>query len=380
MEEKELYEQVSLAVKHFEDLPDPRLDRSKQYPLIEIIVIALSAVLSEAESFYDIASFGEMKKDWLKQFIALKEGVPSHDTFNRVFSLIDPMHFQTCVLDWVRSVIGGSLTAEDVLAIDGKQIRASAGSEMKAVHMLNVWSHQHGLCLSSCAIEDKTNEITHIPSIIDTLSLLQLAGCIVTVDALNTQRNVATRIKEHDAEYVMALKGNQGTLLEDVKWLFENVEDEDLASSAFTQERNRGRDEYRFCAVIDDLDYLSSHDWPHLSTVAKVVSERTVKAKTSFETRYYLCSFKPDAARLLEIIRAHWEIENKLHWTLDVVFNEDHHDYANRVGVENMAVLRQLALNLLQLDKSIGSLKGKRKKAAWDDSFRAQLLLNLMPD
>ena len=213
--------QLRLAVVHFGDMPDPRIERSKQHSLVNIVTIALSAVIAGAESFYEIESFGRMKQSWLEEFLELENGIPSHDTFNRVFSLLDPTHFQACALDWVRAVLGGTLGAGDVLSVDGKQLRGSARAELSAVHMLNVWSHRHGLCLTSAAVDGKSNEITSVPGILDTLSLLEIAGCTVTVDALNTQREIAKRVKEYKADYVMALKGNQGTLFEDVKWLFE---------------------------------------------------------------------------------------------------------------------------------------------------------------
>ena len=339
MEDEQLYDQVRLAVAHFEVMVDPRIERSKQYPLLEVIVIALSAVLSEAESFYEIAAFGETKKTWLKQFLPLENGTPSHDTFRRVFSLLEPTQFQACVLDWIRAVIGGGLSTEDIVSIDGKQLCGSASETLRAVHMLNVWSHSHGLCLTSTSVDGKTNEITHVPGILDTLSLLDLAGCIVTVDALNTQRDVAAKVKELKAEYVMALKGNQGTLLEDVQWLFEQANSETMENSFETHERSRGRDEWRQASVLSNLDYLEHHAWPGLECIAKVSSKRTLKGKTSYELRYYLCSFKAQAEKLLHAVRAHWEIENKLHWSLDVVFDEDNHTYRDRCGAENMSVL-----------------------------------------
>lgn len=367
-----------MAVLHFKDLPDPRVERSKQHSLVDIVSIALSAVIAGAGSFYEIESFGHTKRDWLEKFLELKNGVPSHDTFNRVFSLLEPTHFQACALDWVRAVIGGTLSAGDVLAVDGKQLCGSANAELRAVHMLNVWSHQHGLCLTSTAVDGKSNEITSLPGLLDTLSLLEIAGCLVTVDALNTQREVAKRVKAHSAEYVMALKGNQGTLFEDVVWLFET--EHRASENVFeTCERNRGRDEVRHCTVLDELDYLETHQWPSLKSVAKVRCERTLKGKTTQEVRYYLCSFKAEAAKVLHAVRSHWEVENKLHWTLDVVFGEDQHDYAQRRGAENMSVLRQFALNLIKQDGSKGSLKGKRKKAAWDDDFRTRILKGLNP-
>lgn len=379
-EDEQLYEQVRLAVQHFGSMPDPRIERSKQYPLVEIIVIALSAVLSAGESFYEIAAFGETKQAWLKQFLPLAQGVPSHDTFRRVFSLLDPKAFEACLLSWVQDVIGGSLSAEDVLAIDGKQLRGSGDGKLKAVHMLNVWSQQHGLCLSSTAVETKTNEITQMPELLDTLALLDVTGCIVTVDALNTQRAIATKVTDHQADYVMALKGNQASLLEDVVWLFEQVENDTPDNSFETHERSRGRDEWRHCQVITELDYLAEHDWPGLASIAKVSSTRTCKGKTTSEVRYYLCSFSAQAEQLLSVVRSHWEIENKLHWTLDVVFAEDAHSYRDRRGAENMSIMRKFAFNLLKNEPSKGSLKGKRKRAAWDDEFRASVLKRLKPN
>lgn len=356
--------QLRLAVEHFAEMPDPRVERTRQHPLVNVVVIALCAVLAEADSFYDIAEFGRIKKDWLARFLDLENGIPSHDTFGRVLARLDPMHFQSCFLDWVRSTIGGSLTAEDVLAIDGKRLCGSARPEVQAVHMLNVWSHQHGLCLSSTSVDGKSNEITAVPGLLDTLSLLDLAGCIITVDALNSQREVASKLLGHDADYVMALKGNQPKLHEDVVWLFEDGLEtgfEGVEHDLYeTSERGHGRIERRQCLVLSELSYLEEHRWPALKSVAKVTCERSLKEKTSTQTRYYLCSLEADAKKILHAVRSHWEVENKLHWTLDVVFGEDAHYYTKDHGPENMAVLRQLALNLLKQDTGKGSLKGKR--------------------
>ena len=383
MDEELATEQLRLAVLHFAALPDPRIERSKQHSLVSIVAVALSAVLAGADSFYEIETFGGTKREWLEGFLELKNGIPSHDTFNRVFSLLDPAQFQSCALSWVRAAIGGRLSAEDVLAIDGKQLRGSVSEHVRAVHMLNVWSHAHGLCLTSTAVDGKSSEISCMPDLLDTLSLLSLAGCTVSVDALNTQRAIAVKVKEHKAEYIMALKQNHPKLHEDVVWLFENVDAELFSNSFETHERSRGRDELRRCTVLADsseLAYLEAHQWPGLESVAKVTSKRTLKGQTTKEARYYLCSFKADAEKLLATVRAHWGVENKLHWTLDVVFAEDAHSYTDRRGAENMSVLRQFALNLLRQEGSEGSLKGKRKRAAWDDAFRARILRGLIPD
>ena len=342
-------EQLRLAVQHFGELPDPRIERSKQHSLVNIVAIALSAVLAGADSFYEIEAFGQTKREWLERFLELKNGIPSHDTFNRVFSLLDPAHFQSCALDWVRAAVGGSLRAEDVLAIDGKQLRGSANETVKAVHMLNVWSHAHGLCLSATAVDGKSNELPHVPGLLDTLSLLGIAGCLVTVDALNTQRDIAVKIKEHKAEYVMALKQNHAKLHEDVAWLFENADAEPLSNTFETRERSRGREELRCCTVLaeaSELAYLEAHKWPGLKSVARVSSERTVKGQTTREVRLYLCSFKAEAEKLPSTVRAHWGVENKLHWTLDVVFGEDAHSYTDRRGAQKHVRLETVLLKL----------------------------------
>jgi predicted transposase YbfD/YdcC len=207
--------------------------------------------------------------------------------------------------------------------------------------MLNVWSHQHGLCLSSTAVEGKTNEITVLPSLLDTLSLLELAGCIVTVDALNTQREVARALEKHGALYVMSLKENQAKLFEDVVWLFEDAREAGFVGIPHqefeTSERGHGRDERRHCVVLSELSYLQEHRWPGLKSIAKLTRERSVRGKSSTETRYYLCSLEADAKKVWHAVRTHWEVENKLHWTLDVIFGEDAHSYAKDHGPQNMA-------------------------------------------
>lgn len=374
-------EQLQMAAMHFAEVVDPRVERSRQHPLVNVIVIALCAVMAEAESFYDIEEFGKVKQEWLSGFLDLKHGIPSHDTFNRVFARLNPAAFQACFFEWVRDAIGGRLSAGDVVSVDGKTLCGSAREELRAVHMLNVWSHQHGLCLTSTAVDGKSNEITTVPGLLDTLSLLELAGCIVTVDALNTQRQVARALERHGASYVMALKENQAKLFEDVVWLFEDACEADYTAipheSFEMSERGHGRLERRHCVVLSELSYLQEHGWPGLKSIAKLTRERSLKGKTTTQTRYYLCSFEADAKKVWHAVRAHWEVENKLHWTLDVVFNEDGHSYAKDHGPENMAVLRQFALNLLSCDVSKGSLKGKRKRAAWDDAYRSLLLLRL---
>lgn len=367
--------QLRLAAAHFSVLDDPRLPRGLNHPLVNIVIIALCAVLSDADSFYDIEDFGRLKRTWLSSFLDLSQGIPSHDTFGRTFARLDPHQFQSCVLDWIRVVLGGSLTPEDVLAIDGKTLRGSAREDVKAIHMLNVWSHRQGLCLMSTAVAGKGNEITALPSLLDTLSVLELAGCIVTVDAMGTQRQVARQLVSLKAHYVMALKANHKYLHEDVTWLFEQTYAFDDVFE--TRERGHGREEIRRCELLSDVSYLDPHGWPGLCSVARVTYQRTVKTHTSVETRIFLSSLNADAQTHLHAVRTHWEVENKLHWTLDVVLGEDGHTYAQDHGPENMAVLRQLALNLLNRDPSTQPLKRKRKQAALSDDYRSSLLARL---
>lgn len=368
-------EMLRQAVASFSVLPDPRADRGQNHPLINIVAIALCAVVSDADSFYDIEDFGHLKRDWLSGFLDLSHGIPAHDTFGRVFSRLDPMHFQACALDWVRTIVSGKLTPGDVIALDGKTLCSSVREDVRAVHMVSAWSHRHGLCLTSTAVDHKSNEITALPSVLDTLSLLKLAGCIVTIDAMGTQREIAQKLVELEAHYVLALKDNQPNLYEDVCELF----DQQTAYDAFeTGERGHGRSETRQCDVISDAAlltvHLQDHDWPGLRSVIKLTSTRTIGDQTSTAERYFVSTLTTSAEHVLSVVRAHWEIENKLHWTLDVIFDEDRHSYAKDHGPENMAVLRHLALNLLRLEPSKTPLKRKRKKAALSDEYRASLL------
>ncbi|HEX7021593.1 MAG TPA: ISAs1 family transposase [Trueperaceae bacterium] len=376
-------DQVRSAVAHFAALPDPRIERTKKHKLLDIVVIALCAVIANAESFVDIEDFGRAKEDWLRKYLELPGGIPSHDTFTRVFARLDPTQWQLCFLDWVRAMVGGKLEG-DTVALDGKSLRGSAGEDERAVHMLNAWSTRHGLCLAQEAVDDKSNEITALPAVIDTLSLLDLSGCTVTVDAMGAQREVARKLQDQEADYLLALKGNQGYLHEDAGEMFEDAEKRsfELEHDFFeTSERGHGRVETRRCWTLPATPDLDDHAWPGLESVALVECERTAGGKTSVEKRYFLTSLEGDARRVLEAVRSHWGIENSLHWVLDVVFGEDGHSYARDHGPENMAVMRQLALNLIKQDTSVrGSLKGKRKRAAWDEDYLAHLLIQLNPN
>lgn len=373
---------VRSAVEHFSALPDPRVERTKKHKLTDIVVIALCAVIANAESFVDIEDFGRAKEEWLRKFLELPAGIPSHDTFTRVFARLDPTQWQLCFLDWVRSVAGGQLSG-DTVALDGKSLRGSAPAGERAVHMLSAWSTRHGLCLAQEAVDGKSNEISALPAVIDTLSLLELSGCIVTIDAMGAQREVARKLQAQEADYVLALKGNQTYLHEDVREMFEDARKRsfEVEHDYFeTSERGHGREEIRRCWTLPATPDLDEHVWPGLASVILVEGERTVGGQTSMEQRYFLTSLAGNARQALAAVRAHWGIENQLHWVLDVVFGEDGHSYARDHGPENMAVMRQLALNLVRRDTSKGSLKGKRKRAGWDEDYLAHLLIQLGPE
>jgi predicted transposase YbfD/YdcC len=349
---------------------------------VDIVTIAIAAVVAGADSFTEIEDFARAKADWPGSFLELPKGIPSHDTYNRVFSKLLPSRWQACFLSWVRQTLNHSLNQEHI-AIDGKQMNGSGAKGYSAVHQVSAWATRRGLALAQLAVEEKGNEITVLPDLIETLDLFDLEGCTVSVDAMGTQREVARLLEDKQAQYLQALKDNQPKLAEDVRWLFEDAGQNWTTRMDFaqSQETAHGREEIRRCWVIAEVDYLQAHQWPGLKAVALVESQRTELArnKTSMEQRYFLLNYTPTAGQALQDIRNHWKVENQLHWVLDVVFNEDLHSLSKDFAPQNFNILRQLALNLIKLDPSKGSIKLKRKRAAWDLPFLQSLLLNLKP-
>ena len=375
-------EQLRQAVSIFSEICDERKPRGLNHSLVNIVTIALCAVMSGADTYPEIQAFGETKKAWLKGFLDLRR-IPDHDTFRRVFARLNPVHFQSSALDWIRQAIGGGLQAGDIVSIDGKRLRGTSADELQGIHMVNVWAARQGLCLSATAVEGKGNEISTLPSVLDTLSLLELAGCVVTLDAMGTQREVAKKLVSFKANYLLALKGNQGSLFEDVHELFEMAlklsEPDDTLSSIETVEQQRAREERRTCWMLPATPYLDHHAWPGLHSVVMVRSQRTIKGITSLEDRYFLSSLPVDAARALQGIRTHWHIENRLHWVLDVAFREDASKTRTDHGPENLATLRRWALNLMRLEGTAGGLARNRKRVGWDDAYRSRLIALLSP-
>ncbi len=367
----------------FADLQDPRREQGRLHKLIDIIAMSISAVISGAETWVDIVDFAKNREAWLRQFLELPNGIPSHDTVARVFQLLDPQELQLGYQNWIRS-IRPVLADGDIVPIDGKTMRRSHDrfQGKSAVHLLHAWSVEAGLVLAQRVVDSKRNEIPEIPEL---LKLLSLKGCIVTLDAMGCQKDIVKSIvSEHGADYVIALKENQGDLRSAVKSLFDYADAHHPRligqySWAEAVGKPRGRVERRICKVLHDADVLTlfreQKGWTGLRTVARLEYDQQVDGKwQSKMTRYFISSVKQDAQQLLHTIRAHWHIENKLHRVLDVTFRQD--DSRIRVGhsPENFAVLQHIALALLKKHPQKISLRRKRLQAAHNDQLRWQIL------
>lgn len=363
--------------KHFECVTDPRIDRSKEHSLSDILTIAILAVICGADGWVGIANYGEAKADWLKTFLALPNGIPSHDTFARVFARLDPEELQSAFLSWVRTV--SQLSAGEVIAIDGKTARRSydKGSGKGAIHMVSAWASQNRLVLGQRKVDDKSNEITAIPEL---LKVLDLQGCIVTIDAMGTQTAIAAQIVEQEGDYVLALKGNQGKLYEDVQQLFARAQAQNFKDIEHdfdqTLEAGHGRIEVRRCWSFGKLENLSNAEkWTKLTSVAMVEVIRKCNGQSSRELRYYISSLKPNAQILSETSRSHWSVENPLHWVLDVAFREDECRIRTGHAPENFTLLRHLALSALNQENSLKlGIKNKRLRAGWDNDYLLKIL------
>ena len=363
--------------EHFEAVEDPRIERSKEHLLIDILTIAILAVICGADGWVGIETYGKSKYTWLQTFLALPNGIPSHDTFARVFARLDPEQLQSCFLNWVRSV--SRVTEGEVIAIDGKTVRRSydKGKDKGAIHMVSAWASQNRLVLGQRKIEDKSNEITAIPEL---LKVIDIQGCIVTIDAMGTQKEIAKQVIEQDGDYVLALKGNQGNLFEDVQQIFAIAQSQDFKDIDYdfyeTLDTGHGRIERRRYWSLGQVESLiDAQKWAQFSSITMVESLRKCDGKTSRELRYYISSLEPDAECLAESIRSHWGIENSLHWVLDVAFREDESRIRTGNAPENFTLLRQIALSALNQEKTAKvGLKNKRLRAGWDDLYLLQVL------
>jgi predicted transposase YbfD/YdcC len=364
------------VVRHFGGLQDPRGTRCRLHNLCDMIAIALCAVICGAESWEDVAEYGRQKEAWLKTFLRLPNGTPSHDTFNRVFRLLRPKPFQACFSRWMHSLV--EATSGRIVALDGKTLRHSfdhaAGAS--ALHMISAWAVENGVSLGQLAVEGKSNEITAVPEL---LKLLELEGAIVTYDAMGCQKEIAETIRHQGADYVLAVKDNQPRLHEDVLTTFVEAFEGNRGETyqqRVTQDHGHGRQERREYVVVRDLSKIRDRAlWSDLRSLAMVCSERTVQGVTTTETRYYISSCSGSVKQIADAIRGHWGIENSLHWSLDVTFGEDAHCLRKDHGPENMATFRRAALSLVKQERAEkGSLRRKRLRAGWNNAYLEKLL------
>lgn len=361
----------------FGELTDPRIERCRRHKLIDIVFIAICAVICGADSVTEMEEFGKTKEDWLREYLELPNGIPSHDTFGRVLALLNPSEFEASFVQWVRGV--ARVTEGAIVSIDGKTVRRSydRAAGQSAIELVSAWARSHRLTLGQVKVADDSNEITAVPEV---LRVLELKGCIVTVDALNTQKEIAAQIRQREAEYVLALKGNHPTLLQEVEDFFTAVREERTLgftlSTHHTIDGEHGRLETRDYWHVEAPDWLTGYDqWPDLRSLGMVEAQREVAGETTLERRYYLSSLPVDAVRLSEAVRGHWGIENSCHWVLDVVFREDDSRVRTGHAPENLALIRRIALNLLAQDKTVKrGIKTKRLKAVLDDAYLLKIL------
>jgi predicted transposase YbfD/YdcC len=360
-------------VKHFAKLKDPRRSHRRLHHLQDIIVIALCAVIANAQDWQEIETFGRKRLDWLKRFLALPHGIPSHDTFERVFDRINPHAFQACFRAWVEAISAGLKIKH--IAIDGKTVRGSGSAKLGPLHLVSAWATEQQLSLGQVAVDAKSNEITAIPML---LELLDLHGALVTIDAMGCQKEIARQIVAGGGHYALVVKGNHEHLLADIQQVFEQAIDQDFAGFEHSRYEQRdhghGRDEYRLYSVLHTTEGIRQADeWEGLTTIGMCVAERTIAGQTRGEVRYFIGSKKASAKYYGQGLRNHWGIENQLHWQLDITFGEDQNRYQRRHGVENLALLRKLTLTLLKAHPAKLSMAKKRYAASLDPDFLEEI-------
>jgi predicted transposase YbfD/YdcC len=360
--------------KFFRKLKDPRRAHRRLHLLQDIIVIALCAVIAGAQDWQEIETFGRKRRDWLKRFLKLPNGTPSHDTFERVFDRLKPQAFQACFRDWVQAV--QEVLRIQHIAIDGKTLRGSGTAKLGPLHLVSAWATAQRLALGQVAVDEKSNEITAIPALLD---LLDLNGALVTIDAMGCQKVIAQKIIDQGGDYILTVKENQEHLLADIQQSLVDACENDFAKLEYdtheTQERGHGREEYRCYSVLHHTAGLrNAKDWAGLTTIGMCYSERTIHGVSSEEVRYFIGSKKASAKVYGKALRNHWGIENSLHWQLDVTFDEDHNRVSKRTVAENLALLRRLTVSLLQAHPAKLSIAKKRFAAALDPDFLEEIL------
>lgn len=360
-----------ILFRQFEVIEDPRIDRHKRYSLLNILVFAFVAIMSDQQSWYEIRAFCVANSDWFSQYIDISAGIPSHDTFRRVFSLLEPQQLEEVIVRWAEETRNNRNIGKRIVVLDGKSLRGVAWKiNQSQLHILNAWDATENMFLGQMTIDCKTNEITAAPKLLESLNI---EGSIITVDALMTQREVAKTVIRKKGDYVMALKGNQESLYEDVRLFFDSIQEE--MSCARSIEKNRGHVETRTCtkAPADWIDRKDS--WAGLKNLFKIDSEIYYEGKTTQETRYYMTSLEAEASELLTIARKHWSIENGLHRSLDMIFKEDSAQEHDRNAAANLSVLWKVALSLLKAIDVHKKLKLKMKECAYSPTFRSRCLL-----
>lgn len=369
-------------VECFDDLPDPRIERTRRHNLLDILVIGLCSMLTGGEGFTDMEVFGRAKLEWLKTFLELPNGIPSHDTFSRVFSALDPQHFLDCFVRWVQGLC--TALAGDVVAIDGKALRRALNEGASIPYIVSAWASDHGVVLGQVKVDDKSNEITAIPEL---LRALHLHGCIVTIDAMGAQKEIAAQLCDQHADYVLALKDNHPTAHEEIEEFFADAVGPCALEPAptvtpgtmdffQTVEKGHGRIETRRYWQSTDIQWFQDKPlWKNLHSIGMVESLRCLKGKSSIERRYFFSSLPLDAKTFAHAVRQHWGIENPLHWSLDVTFREDQSRARTQYAAQNLATLRRIALNLVKKNpRPKVSQRQKRILAALDTHFLQQLL------
>lgn len=359
-------------IHHFSNIKDPRVNRQKKHRLQDIFFISICATICGADNWVAIEQFGLAKEAWFTELLGLEHGIPSHDTFGEVYGAIDTEQFSVCFSRWVADL--ANITEGEVIAIDGKCLRRSIdkASKKAAIYMVSAWAQHNNLVLGQVKVDDKSNEITAIPKL---LSRLDIAGAVITIDAMGCQKKIAEQIKQQGGDYVFSLKGNQGNLHDDVETFFTSSLSPAVASVSY--EGEHGRIETRSIRATADIAWLQErHDWKSLQSIIAVTAKRETDHKVTEETRYFISSLDVnDPMRLERVVRAHWSIENNLHWVLDVAFDEDCNRTRKGHSAANLAVIRHIALNLIKTEKtSKVGIKIKRLKAGWDNDYLLRVI------
>ena len=368
---------IVTIIEYFSEVEDPRED-NRRHLLLDIIVIAICAAICGADTWTDVELFGKSKEKWFRGFLELPHGIPSHDTFGRVFAQIDPEQFQECFREWIAAVEERS--AGQVIALDGKQLRRSHDKkyDKKAIYMVSAWASENSLVLGQRKVDERSNEITAVPKLLD---MLEISGCIVTTDALNSQTEIAEKVLENDADYLFAIKANWPQLLETIQGLFDYPDEMRWVEYDYhkTVDDAHGRSEVRECWTTSDPEYLqyitSTTNWPNVQSIGVIEATRSTGEETTVKRRYFISSLASNAEQLLTTARTYWGIENKLHWVLDLAFREDESRVRKDNGPQNFAVLRHIALNLLRGEETAEiSIRAKRKLAGWDNDYLLKVL------